>query len=99
MRKTMRSGARRLLAAALVIAAPAIAEAQQFVYTANLESNDISAFKLNIFTGALTPVPGSPFTTGWEPRRLTLDRNGRFLYVDVSVFFVIRFPPQTIELR
>jgi 6-phosphogluconolactonase len=33
-----------------------------FLYTANQGSDNISGFSINITTGALTPIPGSPFT-------------------------------------
>jgi 6-phosphogluconolactonase len=35
-----------------------------FLYVSNSASNDVSAFSINPATGALTPVPGSPFPTG-----------------------------------
>jgi 6-phosphogluconolactonase len=55
----------------------------KFLYVANAYSNDISAFTINPSTGALTPVPGSPFTTGslLQPIALSVDSTGKFLYV------------------
>jgi len=37
---------------------------KDFLYAANSGSNTVSAFSINPVTGALTPVPGSPFATG-----------------------------------
>jgi 6-phosphogluconolactonase (cycloisomerase 2 family) len=36
----------------------------KFVYVANGMSNDVSAYRLNAASGALTPVAGSPFAAG-----------------------------------
>lgn len=47
--------------------------------TANA-NNEIAAFVIDGNTGALTPVPGSPFTTGKDPLYMTLDGPGNFLY-------------------
>ena len=54
----------------------------------------ISAFVLNPTTGALTPVPGSPFNERLDPYALAVDPAGKFLFVannstsDVSVFAI-----------
>lgn len=47
---------------------------EKFVYAANINSitNDISAYKFDTVTGALTPVAGSPFTAGTNPYRVTI---------------------------
>lgn len=37
---------------------------KDFMYAANSGTNNVSAFGINPATGALTPVPGSPFPTG-----------------------------------
>ncbi len=39
----------------------------QFVYTANFGSNDVSAYAIDAGTGALTPLAGSPFAAGSLP--------------------------------
>jgi 6-phosphogluconolactonase len=39
-----------------------------FVYAANADSNNVSAFSLDSSTGKLTPVHGSPFRAGANPR-------------------------------
>lgn len=55
-----------------------IVDTGKFVYTALHSTNGIAAFSLNSRTGALTPVPGSPFSAGANPAYLTLA--GNFLY-------------------
>jgi YVTN family beta-propeller protein len=52
---------------------------RQFVYVGNENSNDVSAFAVNVETGALTEVSGSPFAAGTGPRALVLNFN--VLYV------------------
>jgi YVTN family beta-propeller protein len=50
----------------------------------NEGSNNISAFAVNPASGALTPVPGSPFAAGTDPRALALwgtEPQGTYLYV------------------
>ena len=53
----------------------------QFAYVANEESANISGYRINATTGALTPVPGSPFHTSMYPQSVTVDPTGRFAYV------------------
>jgi 6-phosphogluconolactonase (cycloisomerase 2 family) len=43
-----------------------------FLYTANQGSNNISGFGINSTTGALTPVPGAPFSGVMNPNDLTI---------------------------
>ncbi len=43
-------------------------------------SNNISAFTISPTTGALTPVPGSPFVGGIYPISVSIDSTGKFLY-------------------
>lgn len=50
-----------------------------FVYTVLLSTNQIAAFSIIPSSGALNPVPGSPFATGNGP--ITLATINRFLYV------------------
>lgn len=50
-----------------------------FMYAANINSNDVSAYRINKTTGVLAPVTGSPFVTGSSPEGLTTSRDG-FLY-------------------
>jgi DNA-binding beta-propeller fold protein YncE len=53
----------------------------QFAYVANASSNNVSAYTINGTTGALTPIPGSPFPTGLNPYSVTVDPTGQFAYV------------------
>ena len=55
----------------------------QFAYAANFDvPGDVSAYTINATTGALTPVPGSPFAAaGIEPVSVAVSQNGQFAYV------------------
>jgi 6-phosphogluconolactonase (cycloisomerase 2 family) len=63
----------------------------KFAYVANA-AGQVYGFSINPFTGALTPIPGSPVLTGGTPRPLAIDPTGRFAYVanstsnDISAF-------------
>jgi probable HAF family extracellular repeat protein len=60
---------------------PAAAQAE-FAYVANSSSNNIAGYKMNPATGAWTPVPGSPFTSGRSGAvSVVVDQSKRFLYV------------------
>src|SRR5437879_873641 len=72
---------------------------KKFLYVANTGSNDISGFSINTTTGALTPVPDSPFATGGSGGfflgiSLAVTPNGKFVYAgnagsgDISAFSV-----------
>jgi 6-phosphogluconolactonase (cycloisomerase 2 family) len=84
------------LAAAFLLSAPILAQsaAPQFVFAAGEGSSNISAFQLNTTTGALTPVPGSPFNGRSNPHALAVDPGGKFLFVanqsanNISVFAI-----------
>ncbi len=52
----------------------------KFVYVGNGDVNTVSAFSINAGNGALTAVPGSPFTVA-GPVSVTVDPTGKFLYV------------------
>jgi DNA-binding beta-propeller fold protein YncE len=54
---------------------------QRFVYIANSDSADVSGYAIDSNTGALAPVPGSPFPAGLRPVSATVDPSGRFAYV------------------
>jgi 6-phosphogluconolactonase (cycloisomerase 2 family) len=45
----------------------------QFVYAANYNSGDISAYTVDAATGALTAVAGSPFGAGGNPHSIAID--------------------------
>ena len=55
-----------------------IVDSGSFVYAALTAANQIAAFSIDSVTGALTPVPGSPFSAGDQPTTLTSANN--FLY-------------------
>jgi 6-phosphogluconolactonase len=63
----------------------AVDTGNQFLYTANEGSNDISAYTIS--SGALTQVKGSPFastpggTTPAQPVFLTVDASNQFVYI------------------
>jgi 6-phosphogluconolactonase (cycloisomerase 2 family) len=64
----------------------AVDPAGKYLYVGSLPGNAIEAFDINGTSGALTPLPGSPFTlnipgcTGGSPLAVT-DLLGRYLYV------------------
>ena len=51
-----------------------------FVFVGLNNSQEIAAFSVNVSTGALTPVPGSPFSTGFTPGFLALNAEQNSLY-------------------
>jgi 6-phosphogluconolactonase len=58
----------------------------RFVYSANQSAASVSGFKIDPTTGALTPVPGSPFVGGTgtpteQPFALAIDPASKFLLV------------------
>ena len=52
----------------------------KFVYLANQGSSNISAFQVDSSSGALAPVPGSPFAAGASMYAVTVHPSGRYLY-------------------
>ncbi len=50
----------------------------KFVYAAN--GGEVFAFTFDSTTGALTPVPGSPFPAGATPGSVAVHPSGKFLY-------------------
>jgi 6-phosphogluconolactonase len=50
-------------------------------------SKQVYAFAINIATGALTAVAGSPFDAEWGPNFITVDPSGKFAYVGNSSSF------------
>jgi 6-phosphogluconolactonase len=67
--------------------ASAIDPGGTFLYVANGNggsvpgANNVSAYVMDANTGALKPVPGSPFTTATLSVALAIDPSGKFLYV------------------
>ncbi|MBI3656077.1 MAG: beta-propeller fold lactonase family protein, partial [Acidobacteria bacterium] len=58
-----------------------VGSALGFAYVANHGSNNVSGYTINGATGALTAVPGSPFSAGSHPISVTVDPTGQFAYV------------------
>ena len=54
--------------AILALVVPAWAQAGTFVYVANEFDNNVSGYSIDPATGVLTPVSGSPFAAGTQPR-------------------------------
>lgn len=61
----------------------AVDSSGKFLYVDLMFSNQIAAFSIDSTTGALTAVPGSPFSTGTMPTALATASN--FLYVSNSL--------------
>lgn len=65
----------------------------RFAYVANLGSNDILAFSIDVATGALTPLTPT-VASGDGPTSVSVDSQGRFVYVtnaiegSISVFAI-----------
>jgi hypothetical protein len=57
----------------------------QYLYAVSSTTNSIDAFSIDVNSGALTPVPGSPYTVstpGCDAQPMDIDESyGRFLYV------------------
>jgi 6-phosphogluconolactonase (cycloisomerase 2 family) len=70
----------------LVTMSIAIDPTSSFMYVTNFSqvqgTSSISAYRLDATTGALTPLTGSPFSSGLaEPSWISVDPSGAFLYV------------------
>jgi len=63
------------------VAITCAAPTYKFLYVSNVQGNDISAYSVNVSTGELTAVPGSPFAASVRPVFGTPEPSGRFLYV------------------
>ena len=62
----------------------------KFVYVVNINTDTVAGYAINPSSGALTQVPGSPFSVGTTPNNLgcvscplgiTIHSSGRFVYV------------------
>jgi len=58
----------------------AVTYTPKFAYVANSNSNDVSAYSINVVTGALLSL-GVPVGAGTTPYSVTVDPLGRFAYV------------------
>lgn len=73
----------------------------RYVYVANVNSSNVSGFRLNANTGTLSAVPGSPFAAGANPFRVVADPSGVFLYAinaNGSSLDAYRIDPETGSL-
>ncbi|HKI26316.1 MAG TPA: beta-propeller fold lactonase family protein [Candidatus Sulfotelmatobacter sp.] len=64
----------------------AIDAAGNFLYVGNIASNNISVFSIDVSSGLLTQIQGSPFPIGMTPLNLALAPSGNVLYVTGSGF-------------
>ena len=71
----------------------------RFLYTPVHGANSISGFQIDATSGALTPIPGSPFADNALPAGMVVDSAGSYAYVaningttggDVAVFTIDR---------
>jgi len=70
----------------------------RFAYVANHGSNTISAFSI-CGSGALTPIPGSPFPAGPFPASVAVDPNGQFVYVaNCASLFCAEVPSGSVSV-
>ena len=54
--------------------------AGKFLYAPDASSSQIVGFSISTSSGALTPLPGSPFPAGMPPLEVAIDPSGKFLY-------------------
>jgi len=72
----------------------------EFLYASNTITSDVSAFFIDSETGALVPIPGSPFPTGGSSGSgfsLAATPDGRFLYAAQAGSATIRIFAINIE--
>ena len=53
----------------------------RFVYVANIGSTTVSAYTIDVATGALQPISGSPFSGGRGPDAVAVDGSSQYAYV------------------
>lgn len=53
----------------------------EFAYVANQADDTVSGYSIDATTGALTPIPGSPFATGTSPLSIAVDPVAKLIYV------------------
>jgi 6-phosphogluconolactonase len=75
-------GAGLLVLLVLGMAGPSFANKKgKFLYVANFGGRSVSAYVIDATSGALTPVPGSPFAAVDTPIALAADPSDKFVYV------------------
>lgn len=52
-----------------------------YAFTSNFKSNNVSAYRIDATTGALSPVGGSPFKAGLNPNSVTVNPTGTLAFV------------------
>lgn len=58
-----------------------LAPSGRFLYLADVVTNTVRSYAIDIDTGELTPLPGSPTATGQsQPQAMAMSRNGKYLY-------------------
>jgi 6-phosphogluconolactonase len=62
----------------------AVLSRPQFAYVANSGDRNVSGYTIDLTTGALTPIAGSPFPAGEGPASVAVDPSGTFAYVTNS---------------
>jgi 6-phosphogluconolactonase (cycloisomerase 2 family) len=67
--------------ALIAVSGPIRAEISGYAYVTNSGSNNVSGYSIDDATGALTPLPGSPFAAGVLPQSIAAHPSGRFVYV------------------
>jgi 6-phosphogluconolactonase (cycloisomerase 2 family) len=68
-------------AAITSIAVDCVTKVSKFLYVTNPTANNVSGYTINASTGALTAVPNSPFATEPNPRYVTAEPSGKYIYV------------------
>src|SRR5205085_6437734 len=63
----------------------------RFLYVSNGTSKNMSAYSINLSTGALTPVPGSPFPDAGG--KIAMDPKGRLVYAKTGTSAVSVYSP------
>jgi len=53
----------------------------KFAYVVNFSDGNVSGYAINATTGALTPIPGSPFGADLAPVSIAADPRSKFAYV------------------
>jgi 6-phosphogluconolactonase len=68
--------------------------AGNYLYVSNRFAGTVSAFSFDDTTGALTPVPNSPYAVGLAPQGIAVSKDGNYVFVantgsnNVSVFSI-----------